>query len=534
MTRDGRLLLLLLCLLIAYDLLAVECRYHNREDVTTTLTEARHRHRHKHDASARRSYHDLDRKTWQEIDYEYYGDSDDSTDEDDYETQSYYNHPRSHQRSIQRGYHSRIFEPRYPVRHHHGSGYHGNAWYNADNNDRRRIPSRYNTKNHRYRSNSRVPYYRPAVYSRNHDSSEYDDDTREDFDYERPYRYSETEGADKHHEWWRNTRRYAFPRRDRANRMSNGYRSSHYNKHRFENHDGIIDRDDTSRWTDNWRRRSNLTEGKFHYAKDSRRMEVDDDDYEDHGGLEEADKDDDEDDIWKDIEDEVDEEEESDNDFYKSEKKPPLTTYDDIIRRLTSDEPVTPKVSTKRGYRNIEVAKHVRHDGHGYLKHESRNITRPMDPVKITSALRTSVNYFMNKQITAENSTVKSVADVDGRKPQRNAIIGVANTGNDDQREKSTVTKSDDTQTKIKSLEQDYDEYLNVPDNEKDEDLVKDGIEDSAMQADVTNTVSVSFIIINSITPYFSKIHFFFACFIISFTIKKGYSSENDAPPIAL
>lgn len=474
MTRDRRLLLLL-GLLMVYGLFVVECRYHQREDATTT--EARHRHRHRHESSTRRGHHELDRRSWQEMDYEYDGGSEDPIDEDDYETRSYYEHPRSHHRSPQKSYHSRMFEPRYPSRYH--DGYHVASGWHDENNDRRRIPSWYNMKNHRHKSGR--TYHRSA-YSRNRDMSDYDDDTEEDYDYERPHRYGNG-GADKHRERWRNSRRYASFRRDWRNKM-NGYHGAR--RHRLEDRGGVID-GDAARWTDDWKRRSNSSDSKYHLPKekDERKAE-EDEDYEDHGGLEEDDKDEDEDDVWKDIDDDgnedISEEEELDNDFYKSETKAPLKTYDDIIRRLTSDDPTTPKTTVKRDYRNIESNKQVKRDDYKNLKYEARNVSRPAD--LLTSAPRatgTMSNYFANKR-TAENSTVKATA----HKPSKNTVDGSVVKGHDRQGGKTV-----DTQTKTKSLEQDYDEYLNSPDNEKEDDLVKPGIEDdSTMQADVTNTVS--------------------------------------------
>lgn len=467
MTRDRRLLLLL-GLLMVYGLFVVECRYHQHEDGATT--EARHRHRHRHESSHRGGHHELDRRSWQEVDYEYDGDSEDPIDEDaDYEAQSYYDHPRSHHRSAQENYHSRMFEPRYPSRY-HSDGYHAGSWY--ENNDRRRISSRYNTKNHRYRP-GRI-YHRPA-YSRNRDVSDFDDDTEGDYAYERPHRYGNGE-ADKHHERWRNSRRYTPFRRDRRNRM-NGYHGAR--RHHLEDRAGVIDHGDVMRRTDDWKRKSNSSDSKYHFAKDDRKAE-EDEDYEDHGGLEEDDKDEDEDDIWKDIADDRNEEEELDNDFYKREPNP-LKTYDDIIRRLTSDDPTTPKTTVKRDYRYIETNKHVKRDGYKNLKYEPRNISKPVDLfTNAPHAAHTMSNYFVNKR-TAENSTVKST----GHKPSKNTVGEVVK--GHDRQEGKTI----DSQTKTKSLEE-YDEYLNSPDNEKEDDLVKAGIEDdSTMQADVTSTVSI-------------------------------------------
>lgn len=472
MTRDRRLLPLLLSLLIAYGVLAVECRHRQREDATatttTTTTEARHRHRHRHETSNRnhRSYHEPDRRSWQDVDdYEYDGDSEDPIGEDD-SYEMYYDRPRTpHHRGVQRSYHGRMFEPRYPPRY-HSSGYHtGNGWYDEDD-DKRRIPSRYNTRYHRYRA-ART-HHRPAAYPRDRDTSDLDDDTEEDFDYERPHRYmEESDTADKRRTWWRNTRRRAFFRKGWRNRMNTGYHVAR--KHHLEDHG------DVPRWTDDWRRRggSNSSESQHRFSKNDAKKSEEDEDYEDHGGLEEDDKDEDEDEIWKDIDDEENEEEELDNDFYKSETKPPLKTYDDIIRRLTSNDPTTPKSTVKRDYRNTETSRHAKRDGYRNPKFiEPRNVSRPADFFATTS------NYFVPNRRAVESSTIKSAE----HKLPKNAMG--ATVKDNDRQEGKIVAKT-------KNLEQDYDEYLNASDNEKEDDLAKAGVDDdSGMQADVTNTVS--------------------------------------------
>ncbi|KAL0102141.1 hypothetical protein PUN28_018577 [Cardiocondyla obscurior] len=468
MTRDRRLLLLL-GLLMAYGLFVVECRYHQREDATTT--EPRHRHRHRHESSNRRGHHEFDRKSWQEVDYEYDGDLEEPIDEDDYEARPYYDRSRSHHQSAQKNYHGRMFQPRYPPRY-HNDGYRAESGWYDESNDRRRVPSRYNAKNYRYRPGR--TYHRPA-YTRNRDVSDFDDSAEEDYDYERPHRYGN--GEAEHRERWRNSRRHSAFKRDWRNRMNHGHHGAR--RHRLEDREDVVDRIDVTKWADEWKRKFNFSDSKYHFAKDEQKAE-EDEDYEDHGGLEEDDKDEDEDDIWKDIADdrnEDNEEEELDNDFYKSETKAPLKTYDDIIRRLTSNDPTTPKTTVKRDYRNIESNKHVKRDGYKNLKHEPRNISRPVDFFTNTSrAAGSSPNYFVNKR--TENSTIGSAE----HKPSKNTVGGVVKDQN--QQEGKTA----DAQAKTKSLE-DYDEYPNNPDNEKEDDPGRAEVEDdSTMQADVTNT----------------------------------------------
>jgi len=305
-----------------------------------------------------------------------------------------------------------------------------------------------------------------------------DDDTEESLDYDRPpHRYAEE--TDKRREWWRNTRRRAFVQKDWWNRMNAGYRGAR--RHRLGDREGVVDRGEVARWTDDWRRRggSNSSESQRRFSKNDAKKSEENEDYEDHGGLEEDDKDEDEDEIWKNI-DEENEEEELDNDFYKSETKPLLKTYDDIIKRLTSDDPTTPRTTIKRDYRNTETSRHVKRDGYRNPKFiEPRNASKPADLFATTS------NYFVPSR--PESSTVKST----GHKPPKN-VIG-ATVKNNDRQEGKLVAKIVDAQAKTKNLEQDYDEYLNNPDNEKEDDLAKAEVDDdSGMQADVTNAVSQS------------------------------------------
>lgn len=468
MTRDRRLLLLVL--LMAYGLFVVECNQH--KDATT---EVRHRHRHKHEPSNRKSHHDLDRRSWQEVDYEYDGDyEDDLTSEDDYEMPSYYDHLRSYQQ--QRSYHGRMFEPRYPARY-YGGGYHGSGWYDKDS-DRRKISPRYNVKNRRY-TPSRS--YHGRAYSRNHDASDYDDDTRGDFEYGRSYRYVEDGAADKRPESRRKARRhYSFPRRDWRSKMS---RASHGRPDASRNRmkDRTADRDKESKWTEYWTRITNSSEQKFHSSENESKF-AEDEDYKDHGGLEEDDKDDDEeedDDIWKifDKDEESDEMEELDNDFYKNKPKSALT-YDDIIRKLTSDDSTTARTTVKRDYRNIQE-RHAKREDYRHLKPQPRNISRVLGP--FTFANRPIIN-----RSHAVNSSIKSAVSDEPKTP-KNAFTR----RNDWQQERKTAVKTDETHsTHTKSKRDDLlnERYLYNPDNEK-EDLDTNE-EDSDMQADVTDSVS--------------------------------------------
>ncbi|XP_043471931.1 protein PFC0760c-like [Leptopilina heterotoma] len=69
-------------------------------------------------------------------------------------------------------------------------------------------------------------------------------------------------------------------------------------------------------------------------------------------------------------------EDELKNDFYENDVKPSMKKYDDIIRRLTSNDPTTPKSEVRRDYRNIEIGKYLKRDAYGNLKYEPKNMTK--------------------------------------------------------------------------------------------------------------------------------------------------------------
>ncbi|XP_076673344.1 uncharacterized protein LOC143371726 [Andrena cerasifolii] len=492
MTRDRRLLLLLI-LLMAYGLFAAEARHRQHED---TASDARHRHRHRHEsAGARRNRHELvdRRSSWsQELEYEDDGslgdledregreereDREDREDEreesaedevDDYEARPYYE--RSYPRSPRIAPHGRMFEPRYPARYHRG-GYRGTGWYGEDD-DRRRGSPRYRWRGYRPRPDR--THRRPG-HSRNRDADyDYVEDEFER-DKSRGYDQSSAEGR---HAWWKNDKKHrSESRRD--------WRPDARKRHRPDDVEG-------SRRFDDWRRRSNSTEPKLSFSKNDRRRNENSEDYEYHvDGYEDTDRDEEEDGAWKESEDDdqTDDDEELDNDFYKGEKKEPLSkTFDDIIRRLTSDDPTTARPTVRRDYRNIETDKHTKRDAFGNFKYEPKNMSRPLvhgRPVNSSYAGPVSSHHSSKKM--AENSSGKLLDSLSDRKLARNGS-GVA-TKSADRQEKRAGSKIENAQARTKSLEQDYDEYLNTPDNEKEEDLIKAGVEeDSGMQADVTNT----------------------------------------------
>ncbi|OAD55214.1 hypothetical protein WN48_04971 [Eufriesea mexicana] len=494
MTRDSRLVVLFFVLLMAYGLFVVEASRHPREN---TANDARHRHRHRHESSnGRRNRHDLvldgpRSSSWsQELDYE--EDSvlaaadrenreDEQREEDDYEARSYYE--RSYPlRGSRIAVHGRMFESRYPTRYHRG-GYRGTGWYDEDDERRRGSPRYQPGRGYRLRSDSRTSHRRLVGYSRNREA-EYDSN-EEEYDYEKPRVHNEDDSADGHRAWWKNGRKHRIA-------------VSRYARKRHRS-----DQSEPARRFDDWRRRSNsTTESRLSsYSKtDNRRRMENSDDYDYHvDDAYDADRDDEDEESWKESEDEDEDEdeeedeedEELDNDFYKSEKKPPLKTYDDIIKWLTSDDPTTPRPTVKRDYRNIEVDRYTKRDGYGNFKYEPRNYTRPVIHERgknVGSSAYVNAAASGSRQSTprkfAENLPGKLLGSLIERKSPKNV-------GNLATKNKAGSSKMDDNQPKTKSLEQDYDEYVNAPDNEKEEDLAKAGVdEDTGMQADVTNSVS--------------------------------------------
>ncbi|KAI4501464.1 hypothetical protein M0802_003341 [Mischocyttarus mexicanus] len=507
MTRHGRLLLLL-TLLMAYGLLAVESRY--RED--SALEPRRHRHRHRHETSvSKRNHHEpVNRRSssWsRELDYDEYDDlNEDSREEDDgYESDDEdYEGIRSYEerlypRSRGKSYQERIHESRYPRR--YRENYYG--WYHDE--EKRRIPSRYNWKN-RHRSRlERLGRNRHrgitggtgggggsggvggseggSSYSRNHEAfrDDFSEENDEDEDERSARRYEDDTRSDNHYTssssypTWRNSKKHRNNwRRDwRGNRLSSiGYR---YGKKYYDASD--LDGTRKFRLEDQRRRRTNLTEKIFKDYVESEKEEKEEKE---------------EDDIWKEAEKEEEEDDdgrtenidddvvdgELDNDFYKNENKPPLNGYDDIIRRLTSEDPSTAKPTVKRDYRNVDIEKYPLRVSYNTNNSGSRNLTRPK---VVGSSYVVVVNKMPSKGeevVDKRAPMIKSASAEIERKPTKNVI--------------SVVVKDDDEHSgkaKTKSLEQEYDDYLNTEDNEKEEDLIKAGVDDdSGMQSDVNNT----------------------------------------------
>ena len=476
MIRDKKLLLLVI-LVMTYGLFMVEAKHRAHEIVAN---DDKHRHRHRHESpNGRRNRHDIaDRRSsssWsQELEYEDDSladredrdDDEEEEDDDDYDGRPYYE--RFYPRTSRIAVHGRMYDPRYPPGYHRG-GYRGTGWY-EDEEQRRRGSPRYPGRSYELRSDKT---HRRLGYSKHRDS---DDDSveKDEFVYEKRGAYEG--GPDGHRSWWRNRRKHRIG----ASRHVNDRRT------RRPNHS------EPSRRFDDWRRRPNSSESRLSYSKTERRRVDSLDDYE--YPVDDFDDVEDDEDAWKETEDDDQDEDEDDDEdeFYRGERKPPLKTYDDIIRRLTSDdEPTTPTPTIRRDSRNIEANGYTRRDSLGNFKYEPRNLTRPLSRDRGKISGFPYVNGMPGHRSSRrfdENLPGKLASPLVERKSSRNVSSLV--TKSVDRSENKAGTKNNDTQPRTKSLEQDYDEYLNTPDNE--EELIKAGIEeDTDMQADINNTVSV-------------------------------------------
>ncbi|XP_053980410.1 myb-like protein X [Hylaeus volcanicus] len=493
MTRDGRLLLLLV-FLMAYGLFVAESKHRQRED---TARDARHRHRHRHESSTgRKNRHDLatGRSSWsRELDYvddyslvhrtDRQDEEEEDEEEDDYDYDYDYNARIFYKRSSRLGIRGRTFAPRYPVRYHYRGGYRGTGWH-EENDERHRGSPRHGSRNYEPRSERTN---RKLGYSRNRDSGYVSEDDVTERETERS-RGSNVKNVNKHK---------IDSKRNRRTDGKNGYREDHSemwrrfndkrrksnsttefrlafddNKTRDENsHDFEYRTDDVDR--------ANKDDQREMEQEEEEQDDVDDDD--DDDDVDDEDNDGEvEDQVWKETVDQVSEE--LDNDFYESEKKPPLKTYDDIIRRLTADDTTTLKPTIKREYRNIELEEYSRRDAFGNFKYEPKSLSRSIARNKTDGS-----RYVHSGKKIVENSYGKPFDSLAERKLVKNVSSVAAKMI--DRREKKVIPRIDDARLKTKSLEQDYDEYSNNPDNEKEEDLVETGVEgDTGMQADVTNT----------------------------------------------
>ena len=449
MIRDKRLLLLVLVLVMIYGLFIVEAKHRPHENVAN---DDKHRHRHRHESpNGRRNRHDLaDRRSssspWsQELEYEddSLADREDRDDDEEEEEEDDYDpyYERFYPRSSRIAVHGRMFDPRYPPGYHRG-GYRGTGWY-EDEEQRRRGSPRYPGRSYELRSDRT---HRRLGYSK-HRNSNYDSAEKDEFEYEKRGAYE----GDGHRSWWKNRRKHRIG----VSRHVNG-RKTH--------------------------RPNYSSESRLSHSKTERRRD-NSDDYE-YPVDDFDDVEDDEDDAWKETEDEdqdEDENDDEDNEFYRSERKPPLKTYDDIIKRLTSnDEPTTSRPTIRRDSRNIGTNGYTKREGSENFRYEPRNLTRPLSRDHGMPGHRSSRRFD-------ENLPGKLASPLVERKSSKN--ISSLVTKSVDRSENKASLKINDTQPKTKSLEQEYDDYLNTPDNE--EELIKAGVEeDTDMQADVNNTVS--------------------------------------------
>ncbi|KAK1126312.1 hypothetical protein K0M31_004939 [Melipona bicolor] len=473
MIRDKRLFLLVI-LVMTYGLFIVEAKHRSHRIVAN---DDKHRHRHRHESpSGRRNRHDLaDRRSsssWsQELEYEDDSladredrddDEEEEEDDSDYDGRPYYE--RFYPRTSRIAVHGRMYDPRYPPGYHRG-GYRGTGWYDDEEQRRRGSPRYPSGRSYELRSDRTR---RRLGYSKHRDS-DYDSAEKDELEHEKRGAYEG--GPDGHRSWWKNRRKHRIV----ASRHVNG-RKTHRPNH-----------SEPSGRFDDWRRRPNdSSESRLSHSKTERRRVDNFDDYEYPM--------DDFDDV-EDDEDEDEDEDNEDNEFYKNERKPPLKTYDDIIKRLTSDdEPTTPRPTIRRDSRNIESDEYTKREGLESFRYEPRNLTRPLSRDRGKIAGLPYVNGMPGHRSSRrfdDNLPGKLASPLLERKSSKN-VSSLVTKSVDRIPENKAGRKINDTQPRTRSLEQDYDEYLNTPDNE--EELIKAGVEeDTDMQADINNTVSVVF-----------------------------------------
>ena len=451
---------------LALGVLVVESRHHQDN------TEVVHRHRHRHEPSSRWHHNYPPRRSsssssWNED--EDYEDAEEES-EEDYDLDTY---DRSF--SSKKTHRGRL-DSRHSRPHYHGN-HHGTKYAE------RRRNSRYGGTRER---NHRIRPSRDRTYRKGH-SWEYNDEEEVDYydDYDKLNRYDDKDESEEYYSKRRNYRKHRLDdyenedsndqrarqdsrrdwksknsirndeRRDRRRKFGTGYRG--VSKNRF--HEDSDEDDVDEELTGNGRRKvfkENGT-GSFDYddGLDDFFDEEDDDNEEGKSSKEEKSGNDDNDEL--------------DNDFYKNEVKPPLKTYDDIIRRLTSEDPTTPKPTIRRDYRNIEIGKYLKRDAYGNLKYEPKNVSRSdLDPITMTPFGAT---------------TAKSVITKMESNPQKVSImVGFSDNKQSVDNKKKLIPEVVDAQVKTKSLEQEY-EYS---DNEQEDD--------PSAQADGNNAVSTNFI----------------------------------------
>ncbi|XP_015598603.1 dentin sialophosphoprotein [Cephus cinctus] len=474
-------MMLLLATVIGILAVDLEAKYHRDN------TGLRH-HRHQHDS---RKNHEIAERRWDDLEYDDSGYTADK-DDDSYEVDHYRNTYERNYRGRQKDYYNR-FEARYSPRNHH----HRNRWYQEDKRYRNSyLTSRRNHRNHPGRDRKYYHGYR------NHD--EYDDD----FDgYDRA-RYDDDEydtDVDESRDDYYTGRR-SYDRNFRKHKF--GYDSNDPKGRRKDWYHRMNSDDDDEADDSNGRRKSTGSRrgGKRTRVPDDdekkgrelgdRRISVNSNDstdtsdtdiwnYHNYNDNDAEDQDSDEaleeeDSIWKEAESEEDDD--FDNDSSKSEAKAPLRTFDDIIKRLTSDDPTTPEPTMKREYRNIEIEKYLKRDAYGNLKYQStttvksseESSTTTRSPYLTASVSSTGKNASENKtrspSVVLDHKATNVISAVDSEKTYL---------------KKKSISKMEESQAKTKSLEQEYEDYENGADNEKEEDLMKVGVEeDIGMQAD--------------------------------------------------
>ena len=195
--------------------------------------------------------------------------------------------------------------------------------------------------------------------------------------------------------------------------------------------------------------------------------------------------------IWKDADDNEDGDDDDDNfdrtNYYKTENEPPYKTFDDIIKSLTSDDPTTPKPTLRREYRKIGIEKYLKRDAYGNM-YDPRNVTTKFVD-NLSGIGKISNRTHSGNKWHAINPDVTNYSNTRDSKKITNSIGDAAIwKGNKEHDKRRVHSKLDESATKTKSLEQEYEDYEI---GERDENVVRIGGQQvTEMQADINNAVS--------------------------------------------
>ncbi|XP_012271432.1 uncharacterized protein LOC105694884 [Orussus abietinus] len=470
----GRMQGLSLVALLTVALLSLAVEAQARHQAEPRGNHARRHHiRHHHDPRSRR-HDDLDPRwrRWKEYDEDYEEDLSKEEDLDARRTSGSRRTSRGHEWSPRSRSHRRGYEKPWYQEEERGVSYPGTGTSYQVGKER----------SHRGRPQRERSYRRLGYQRRNEDEVENEDERAEvdvdDEGYEGEtedsledrYSRSRTHDRGRRH-------RYEYEDNDGSKRGRPGWRTGQRSQRRSRHREG-----------ERSERRPHAGRGMINLTSDQDELgwENEDNDeneeYEDEvevSRVDAEDADDEDEDANKD-EVEDDEDDGFDNSFHGGEVKPPLRTFEDIIKRLTSEDPTTSRPNLKRDYRNIEIERHLKRDAYGNLRYDPK-VGKSLPSVTSSSTSSTKLGsasyaymapWYIGNKRPVNNTVQRSLEEV--RKIPENRKIPK-------EPKKRPPAKTEDP--KAKSAEQDYEDYINAPDNEDEDDLIKAGVEED-MQAD--------------------------------------------------